>query len=314
MYSTEQDAFIDTLRDPIVRDLAWAIGSPSLLDPTWKDYAGHVVDDAWCSQQLKTRGAWLSALDTRPQTLHDFIAQHETRRLGHYFESLISFWLAHTPNLQLIATNLQVHGGGRTLGEYDFLFQDADKNICHWEVAVKFYLQAQPLPELRTFVGPGARDRLDIKLDHVFERQLRLSHTLDGRAALPLGVMPNQTRAFIKGSLFYPANQIDGRLTPPGVSQNHLSGWWIRHPVKSLPHATPDGCWTIKPRLRFLAPMRMDPEFRGMGQDELCATLNAHFATSVESIQVIELQRDADNAWREVSRGFVVHGRWPLIE
>ena len=181
-------------------------------------------------------------------------------------------------------------------------------------MAVKFYLQAQPLTELRTFVGPGARDRLDIKLGHLFGRQLQLSHTPDGRAALPLGVMPNHTLAFIKGCLFYPASQAGCRFTPPGVSLGHLSGWWIRHPVKSLPQATPDGCWTIKPHLRFLSPMRMDPEFRGMGQDELCYTLNAHFATSVESIQVIELQRGTDNAWREASRGFVVHSRWPLTE
>ena len=38
---------MDSLRDPIVRDLAWAIGSPGLLDETWPAYTGRVVEDVW---------------------------------------------------------------------------------------------------------------------------------------------------------------------------------------------------------------------------------------------------------------------------
>ena len=305
---------MDSLRDPVVRDLAWVIGSPGLLDETWAAYAGRVVDDAWCRAQLKTCFPWLAGLDNAPHSLHDSIAQRPTRRLGQYFESLIAFWLAHTPDTQMIATNLQVQNAQRTLGEYDFLFRDAVGNICHWEAAVKFYLQAEPLYEQRAFIGLAVRDRLDIKLDRVFQHQLELGHTPAGRAAMPKGVVLKNTQAFIKGYLFYHATQAGKYFTPiPGVSDNHLSGWWIRHPVGSLPQTTSDSCWTILPRLRFLAPVRLDAGVSVMKQTEICAALDTHFAVSEESVQVIELQRYMDNSWREATRGFVVCSNWPVI-
>lgn len=312
-----QDSFMDSLRDPVVRDLAWVIGSPGLLDETWTAYAGRVVDDAWCRKQLNTSAQWLAELDNEPRNLHDFIAQRPTRRLGQYFESLIAFWLAHMPNTQIIATNLQVQNAQRTLGEYDFLFRDADGNICHWETAVKFYLQAESLSEQRVFIGLAVRDRLDIKLDRVFQHQLQLGYTPAGRAALPTGIVLKKTQAFIKGYLFYPATQAgkySSPITPiPGVSDNHLSGWWIRHPVGPLPQTTPDSHWTILPRLRFLAPVRLDAGASVMERAEICAALDTHFAVSDESVQVIELQREMDNSWREATRGFVMCSTWPII-
>jgi len=317
MSALSQDSFMDSLRDPIVRDLVWVIGSPGLLDETWAAYAGRVVDDAWCRAQLITCFPWLAGLDNDPHSLHDFIAQRPTRRLGQYFESLIAFWLAHIPDTQMIATNLQVQNAQRTLGEYDFLFRDADGNTCHWETAVKFYLQAEPLFEQHAFIGLAVRDRLDIKLDRVFQHQLELGHTPAGRAALPTGVVLKKTQAFIKGYLFYPATQagkIFSPITPiPGVSDNHLSGWWIRHPVGSLPQTTSDSYWTILPRLRFLAPVHLDAQASVMKQTEICAALDAHFAVSDESVQVIELQRNMDNSWREATRGFVRCSKWPVI-
>lgn len=312
-----KDTFMDSLRDPIVRDLAWAIGSPGLMDDTWAAYAGCVVDDAWCRAQLKICARWLAALDMEPHSLHDFIIQRPTRRLGHYFEALIAYFLAHIPDTQIIATNLQVQDAQRTLGEYDFLFRDTDGHICHWETAVKFYLQAEPLFEQRAFIGLAARDRLDIKLDRVFQHQLQLGHTVAGRAALPKGIVLKKTQAFIKGYLFYPATQAGKYFIPitpiPGVSDNHLSGWWIRHPVGLLPQTTPDSRWTTLPRLCFLAPVRLDAGAIVMEQAEICAALNAHFSVSSEPVQVIELQRDIDNSWHEATRGFVMSSKWPTI-
>lgn len=50
-----------------------------------------------------------------------------------------------------------------------------------------------------------------------------------------------------------------------------------------------------------------------MERAEICAALDAHFAVSDESVQVAELQRNMDNGWREVSRGFVMCSKWPGI-
>ncbi len=318
-----QDSYLDSLRDPMVRDLAWVIGAPVLPDAAFPAYTGRVVDDAWCRTQLQTCAPWLAALDSQPRSLHDFIAARPTRRLGHYFESLIAFWLAYLPGMQIIAANLQVKDAQRTLGEYDFLLRDASADICHWEAAVKFYLQAEPQAEQHVFIGPGAQDRLDLKLDRVFSRQLKLGYTPAGREALPPGIVLNKAQAFIKGYLFYPLTQtattfMAGAFMPsataPGISGSHLSGWWTRHPVAALPQTCPNTGWMILPRLRWLAPVRMDADAIAMANTEMCGVLNQHFTDSTESLQVVELKRLADHSWRETARGFVVHATWPQLD
>ncbi len=311
------ESVLDTLHDPTVRDLAWVIGSPGLLDASYPDYTDRVVSDAWCCMQLRACAPWLAGLDLDPGSLHDFIAARPTRRLGHYFESLIAFWLNHTPGTEIIATNLQVQDADRTLGEFDFLFRDADAAVCHWEAAVKFYLQAEPVAEQRAFIGPGARDRLDLKLNRVFTHQLDLGTTPDGRAALPTGLTLNKAQAFIKGFLFFPATQAEKFFAPstsiPGISGEHLSGWWTRHPLDRLPHAATGSGWIMLPRLRWLSPVRLAAGAKVMAHGEMCAALDLHFASSTEAVQVVELRRDAEGGWRESSRGFVVCSRWPVI-
>ncbi len=308
-----QTAFIDTLHDSMVRDLAWVIGSPGLLDAAHPEYHGRVVDDAWCSAQLLSCTAWLAALDLSPLALHNFIAAHPTRRLGHYFEALIAFWLMHMPDTQLIAANLQVHEDQRTVGEYDFLFRNTQAEVCHWEAAVKFYLQIEPQSEQRAFIGPGTRDRLDLKLDRVFRHQLRLGQTQAGQAALPQGVKLDRAQAFIKGYLFYHVSTFN-RLHVNGISDSHQSGWWLRHQQNELPQASAKNRWIIPQRLRWLAPARLADAALVMTGATLAAALDAHFSTSSEAVQVIELVREESGGWRESSRGFVVCNTWPVID
>lgn len=308
-----QNEFIAALHDPAVRDLAWVIDSPGLLDAAHPEYQGRVVDDSWCREQLQASSPWLAELDLSPHELHEFIAARPTRRLGHYFETLIAFWLMHTPATQIIATNLQVHEEQRTVGEYDFLFRNHDMEICHWEAAVKFYLQVEPLAEQRAFIGPGTRDRLDLKLDHVFHHQLQLSHTQAGQAALPHGMKLDRAQAYIKGYLFYHVTTLD-RAAVAGISASHQSGWWLRHNEDVLPQTSADSRWIIPPRLRWLAPARLTDDAIVMTSATLAAALDAHFSTSSEAVQVIELIHEATGGWRETARGFVVCNSWPLID
>jgi len=305
--------FIKTLHDPAVRDLAWVIGSPGLADASHPAYQGRVVDDAWCSVQLRISTPWLSALDRTPLPLHDYIAARPTRRLGHYFESLIAFWLTHRPDTQLIATNLQVQNEQRTLGEYDFLFLDAGAAICHWETAVKFYLQLEPLAEQHSFIGPGTRDRLDLKLDRVFQHQLLLGQSQAGLQALPRGIRLDKAQAFIKGYLFYHASA-PGKFAVNGVSAAHLSGWWVRHTRESLPQASADSRWIIQPRLRWLAPARLPDDADVMVHATLIDKLDERFSAGPEAVLVFEMKRAATGGWHEISRGFVVCSNWPAIQ
>jgi hypothetical protein len=306
-----QASFIDTLRDPAVRDLAWVIGSPGLIDPAHPAFQNRVVDDIWCKAQLQSCAAWLTALDQSPQILHDFIGAHPTRRLGHYFETLIFFWLSNIPDTQLIASNLQVQNGQRTLGEYDILFRDESGSACHWEAAIKFYLQVQPLAEQSSFIGPGTVDRLDLKLDRVFQHQLLLGQSVAGQQALPTGVRLNKTLAFIKGYLFYHASEFS-RKSIQGVSTMHLSGWWIRHRLEELPQASSDSRWVILPRMRWLSPARLLSDAEVMTLDALNNLLKAHFNLNSDALLVFELKR-TEYGWSEHSRGFVVCSSWPEI-
>lgn len=321
-------SIIHSLHDPAVRDLAWVIGSPGLVDAAYPPYAEHVIDDAWCIEQLKNSVDWLNTLDKNPADLHQFITARPTRRLGQYFETLIKFWLSHHPDIKIIAANLQVMDASRTVGEYDLLIR-TDHYTSHWEVAVKFYLQTEPLQEswpatpntlslCGAYLGPGGHDRLDLKLARIFQHQLRLGDTASGLAALPDGVTLDKTQAFIKGYLFYPADYpasssatAPGATELPGVSASHLSGWWIRHGQTPLPEHAENTGWVILPRLRWLAPVRLAQDADVQTYTEMCHTLTEHFKTTDEALLLVALQRDQANIWHEKTRGFVVHKQWP---
>lgn len=304
---------MDTLHDQSVRDLAWVIGAPVLLEATFPSYMGRVVDDAWCSAQLLSCENWLAALDRAPEPLHQFISARPTRRLGHRFETLIQFWLLHKPDTLLIATNLQVQGQGRTLGEYDIIFSDANAEIYHWEAAVKFYLQVDPLAEQYAFIGPGTRDRLDLKTERVFQHQLLLGDTTAGQLALPQGVQLNKTQAYIKGYLFYHGSTI-GATAIPGVSALHLQGWWVRHSIEKLPNMSVQSRFIIPPRLRWLATALLAEDTKVMTYETLGTRLDEHFQLSNEAVLVFEMTQMSTGLWREQSRGFVVCKTWPIID
>ena len=305
-------SILDQLQDHAVRDLAWVIGSPGLLDEAYPAYQGHVVDDDWCNEQLQSRAAWLRTLDMQPQPLHDFIKARPTRRLGHYFETLITFWLTHLSGTELIATNLQVQDAQRTLGEYDFLFRQRDGETVHWEAAVKFYLQVTPLAEQSSFIGPGTRDRLDIKLNKVFKQQLLLSNSPEGQQALPNSIKPDRTQAFIKGYLFYHFSTRH-KLSIDGISAGHLSGWWMRHKLEKIPQTHAESHWAILPRLNWLAPALITDETRVNTYTTLGDQLDTHFKSGSEALLIVELSVETGSVWRELSRGFVVCSTWPII-
>lgn len=305
---------MDSLQDSAVRDLAWVIGSPGMLDAHHSPYQGRVVDDDWCHVQLQRCISWLKELDDAPLPLHNYIAAHPTRRLGHYFETLLAFWLTHQPAIKIIATNLQVQHEQRTQGEYDFLFKDSNDETCHWEAAVKFYLQQEPLARQDAFIGPGTRDRLDLKLDKVFQQQLQLGHTTAGKQALPPGITITKTQAFIKGYLFYHASTLRSDEKVAGISPAHLSGWWARHNIEKIPQASANSRWIILPRLQWLSPARVIDETLLMDADALLAHLNLHFSQHQDAVLIFEMTPLPSGTHKEIARGFIVSDTWPNIK
>ncbi|MFD1215677.1 DUF1853 family protein [Microbulbifer celer] len=176
-----------------------------------------------------TRLPWLPA--SRRKHLGDFFQQPRTRatlepelvarleqkrshRLGIYFENLWAFAFHHHPDYRLLARNLPIRNAGKTLGELDFVVEYLPDNVTeHWELAVKFYLQVGDC-----WVGPGQRDRLDIKLARMADHQIPIARCAEAESTLAAqNVQLDRQWTLMPGRLFTPLDS----TTPsePGF-------WW----------------------------------------------------------------------------------------
>lgn len=302
---------IQTLAEPSVRDLAWTIGSPTLVDTGRTPFSGRAVDDAFCAAALADVETWLTELDRNPAPLHAFLEQHHSHRLGHYFEALIEFWLRHADAANL-HTRLQAREAGHAIGEFDFVFGHRRwGDSLHWEAAVKFYLQATPEPAWDAFIGPNPTDRLADKLHKLFDKQLRLADTPAGRAALGNSEAAPTVRAFVKGYLFFPAGTPPMQI--PGLSPHCLRGWWLRHDETPVPMQDTRSRWKVLPRLAWLAPARAAAGDTKTAFDtaHMHKVVARHFARSDVPLLLAELTEGTDGIWREIARGFVVSPEWP---
>ncbi|WP_116472889.1 DUF1853 family protein [Zobellella maritima] len=197
--STLLSEVLTHLQTPVVRDLAWALGSPNLL-------GGYpfMPENQWYKELLEEYEPRLYQLDRRPELLISHTQAH--RRLGQYFESLWHFYLLDSPRFQLVAHNWQQIEQGITLGAFDFILWDNRLNrFEHWEMAVKFYLITDPDEQFGHALGTNTRDRLQHKLEHMSQQQLPLSQkpTIAGRLKQQ-GTLPEHHRLILKGRLYYP--------------------------------------------------------------------------------------------------------------
>lgn len=315
-------------RHAVVRDLAWVIQSPTLLDPIdypmfvpgvlHTDRSCQVVDDAYCNHLMQQHHAWLSLLDNDPTSLQQWLVERSSHRLGYYFESLVEYWLRHIYQNGFVATHIQVQQGKQTIGEYDFLFAEPQASLLqHWEVAVKFYLYHQSDEGIERWYGPMTRDRLDLKLTHMVRHQIALSQTSEGRNRITqLGYQQVKSSLFLKGYLFYPSHA-EWSSAPhhnPGLAKGHLRGWWTHIDKLNIPQQRVESRWMIIPRLRWLSPLVIEtPDVEEMltvqALGRCCQEL---LAKRPDPLLLAELV-PVDGRWCEVTRGFVVGSGWPAV-
>ncbi|WP_455365641.1 DUF1853 family protein [Kaarinaea lacus] len=295
-----------------VRDLAWVMASPSMLAKS-----PEVVSNSRCQEIFNNHYDWLRTLDQQPESLTAVLQKHPSRRLGYYFEYLVAFWLQQRLADDFFASHVRVFEQKRVLGEFDFLFTYKGGNtLVHWETAVKFYLQFTHDDGEVLWYGPNARDRLDIKLDRVFNHQLRLSNSPQGKALLKeKGFQNVQAQTFFKGYLFYPVNS-DWRqpgLLPDIIATDHLKGWWTYANKLQLPESEAGDRWQVLPRLEWLAPRiakGVHPSTL-MDTPQLLDFLDRHFAHNQPSLLIVQMTNCGNGLWQEKSRGFVVSAHWP---
>lgn len=297
------------LQQPAVRDLAWVIIAPPLLQTAPWPQRHPLQASRWLSapEQLAD---WLLQLDQQPDALRHWLAERSVRRLGLYYERLWQFALNAAPDVEVLAANLPIRQRGHTLGELDLLLRDAE-GVHHLELAIKLYLgaDAEQGESPAHWLGPGSHDRLDKKLDHLCNHQLPLSTREEARGALDeLQIGTLNAAMWVSGYLFYPWPQPCS--SPTDVNTQHLKGIWLHQcQWADFLRTQGDACWQVLPRHNWLAPARIsDADHWSREQLHIWfATLGPH-----ENAQLlVRTERSACGDWLEKQRLFIVCDDWP---
>lgn len=283
-------------RDPFVRDLAWAGFSPLLMHGPGLQGAGLALNSFWSEH--------LAGLDRDPAPLRDFLGGTPGGRLGLYYERLWQYLLTEDPDTELIAHNLPVRDGGRTVGEFDCLYWCRRREThVHLELAVKFYLG---VPGSDIWLGPGQRDRLDQKLERLISHQSRLAMQPAGQRVLrETGIENCVSVVDIKGYLFAPG----GGLSPPPYHNPHnpLREWYRLSEFLAL-KALPEHWrgWQKIPRRRWLSSHAVQDGQERSGA-ELVALLQSQLKHGGRPLQLAA----CDEHGLEQRRCFVTPEDWP---
>lgn len=296
-----------TLKYKHVEDLLWCLKSPSLI-------TGPIQDESMSVEVLDTLDADTLLNKHSNQELNARLSQHLTQGkshfLGPYFEQLWSFYLQHHPDYNLIAENLQVHGKSKTLGEFDFIVQDVKSGrFLHQELAIKFYLGHEQDGKAY-WIGPQTVDRLDKKMAHLLNHQLRLSEMPEAKAVLhALGIDKIETQLLIKGYLFQPAH-LQRIPLPENINANHNSGLWLPKSLflNELTEGKYQTCyWQILNKLEWLSEQcHPSPERTFSSQN-----LQSHLDFS-RPILLSRIEYD-NNKPIELEKLFVVSDDWPHL-
>jgi hypothetical protein len=290
------------LSDPHVRALAWLLDAPDLLDPNACQWKGQIA--TLSAETARQDEEWLSALDSSPAELHAYLNVQPFSRLGRYAEKLMAFYFQHRGIL--VAHGVQVRAGtGGTVGEFDFLLQDGPA-LVHWEFATKFYLLESTGAGLEAdyFVGPNLADTLGAKMRKILDRQLSLGQHPAARIHLPLPITSAQ--ALIKGWLFYHEND-PPPVQPLGISDAHCRGFWCT--LAEL-DAVPGDRYTVLPKLRWLAPAKLDWD-QTLDRQTMQEALSSYFDRDTMPVMVAIVARHGNHAV-ETDRGFIVPNDWRI--
>ena len=205
----------------MIDDLLWILHSPSLMReaPPCTDSGAAFIGSLSGCLDLDALGG------VQKNDLSHF-------RLGIYYENLVNHILTNSTQFIDIQRNIQVVNDGVTLGEFDFIGRSnnaSEPYDFHLECAIKFYLCRGDGSQLSDFMGPGKRDRLDIKYEKMMTKQLKLSQSVAGQAVChSYGFEPHRILMLLQGYLFYPySTEVPKQTLHDSINPDHSAGWWI---------------------------------------------------------------------------------------
>ncbi|MBB3059739.1 DUF1853 family protein [Microbulbifer rhizosphaerae] len=273
-------------------NLIWSVSTPSIVGgwglPWLPDERREQLLSFFSREEIRNR---------LQRELETFVASRPSKRLGVYFENLWSFTFTHHPHYELRQRNLPLRDGGRTLGELDFVVRHLPTDSTeHWELAIKFYLQA----DNDFWVGPGLRDRLDIKLARMRDHQLPVIEQPAAKAILQQeGILIERQWTLMPGRLF---RRLADSNQPLDADINPTSHWWAAPGEFRQRFATEAYRWVTLPKEGWLA----DEGYRIL-QSCACTAL-------AEMLESGGLHRPLCVAGlvggRERTRGFIVPDGW----
>lgn len=290
----------NSYKHKFVRDLAWSITSPNLLNDNL------CVDNLLYKKEYSLLKDHLLDLDKDPSPLIDFLNSKNTHRLGHYFEQLISYWLDRSDRFDLIDANIQIANPKNiTQGEVDLILYDKlEESHQQWELAVKYFL-AHSENGNQVYIGPNANDFLHKKLKKLKDKQCKILDSPDGLAYLKeKKISTITTKLFVKGWLYYHPKQL--YCLDSEINSGHLKSWWV-YESELEEFLSIDEEFLIIHKKEWLSTA--EPKHDLMSKKECIDTIKSLLEKSPRSIYISIYNNKAID-----SMGFVVHNDWPHIQ
>lgn len=185
---------------------------------------------------LQTLNLWkndaiygLHQFEIAPKSIKIQIVIDEKLRLGKYVERFVSHQLQQEPLIDIIAENIQIQQGKRTLGELDCILQK-ENTIIHLEVVYKFYLIDETVgtTELEHCIGPNRKDSLVEKLSKLKQKQLPLLYSNECETYLKsIGIsrVAIKQLVYFKAQLFTPFSKEKIKFNK--LNSSCISGFYI---------------------------------------------------------------------------------------
>lgn len=174
-------------------------------------------------------------------------------RLGKRVEQFYSEILTNNSDVELLARNIQLKEGLRTIGELDFILRYKLMPV-HLELVYKFYLfdSSEGETEIDHWIGPNRKDCLKYKLDKLIDKQLPMVfHESNAELLSRLNIVPEELlqRVDFRGQLFVPANEsVDFKL----INEECVKGFYYRLaelPIDAEYYLPEKNDWLIEPIL-----------------------------------------------------------------